>query len=78
MHIMALILVDYENVSSSRGLRGVEYLNAGDKLYVFYSECCAKLRTEELNYIKDSNCDFKVVNWLKRERTVLTFISPQQ
>lgn len=70
---MAVVLVDYENVSSSRGMRGVEYLNAGDKLYVFYSACCAKIRNEEVNYIKNSNCDFKVVKLVKKGKNGLDF-----
>ena len=41
---MATILVDYENVSTIDGLKGVEYLNENDTLIIFYSQCCEKIR----------------------------------
>lgn len=40
---MAAILVDYENVSTTDGLKGVEYLNENDTLIIFYSQCCEKM-----------------------------------
>ena len=43
---MAVVLVDYENVVAARGLKGVEYLNSGDKLFIFYSSCCKKIRAD--------------------------------
>ena len=43
---MATILVDYENVFTTDGLKGVEYLNEKDTLIVFYSQCCEKIRAE--------------------------------
>ena len=36
---VAAILVDYENVSATDGLKGVEYLNGNDTLIIFYSQC---------------------------------------
>ncbi len=39
---MATILIDYENVSATDGLKGVEYLNESDTLVIFYSQCCVK------------------------------------
>ena len=49
---MAAILVDYENVSASDGLEGVEYLNENDTLIVFYSQCCEKIRAEYIDFLR--------------------------
>lgn len=51
---MATILVDYENVSASDGLKGVEYLNETDTLIIFYSQCCEKIRAEYIGMIEQS------------------------
>ena len=40
---MATILVDYENVCTTDGLKGVEYLKETDTLVLFYSQCCEKI-----------------------------------
>lgn len=56
---MAVLLVDLENVNSSDGLRGVEYLSEGDTLYIFYSGCCGKMRTDQTDAIERSGCTFK-------------------
>ena len=49
---MATILVDYENVSTTDGLKGVEYLNEKDTLIIFYSQCCEKIRAEYIEMIE--------------------------
>ena len=41
---MAAILVDYENVNGSNGLKGADALCADDTLIIFYSNCCGKIR----------------------------------
>ena len=46
---MATILVDYENVSTTDGLKGVEYLSENDTLIIFYSQCCEKVRCMNLD-----------------------------
>ena len=48
---MAAILIDYENVSTTDGLKGVEYLQERDTLIIFYSQCCEKIRTEYIDMI---------------------------
>ena len=50
---MATILVDYENVSTTDGLKGVEYLNEKDTLIIFYSQCCEKIRAEYIEMIEE-------------------------
>ena len=53
---MAGILVDYENVNGSNGLKGADALCADDTLIIFYSNCCGKIRCDYLQDIKDSGC----------------------
>ena len=48
---LATILVDYENVSTTEGLKGAEYLNENDTLIIFYSQCCEKIRAEYMELI---------------------------
>lgn len=45
---MAALLIDYENVNATDGLKGVEYLNKKETLMIFYSQCCEKIRAEYL------------------------------
>ena len=47
---MATILVDYENVFASDGLKGVDALRKDDTLIVFYSDSCRKIR-QDLFYV---------------------------
>ena len=37
---MPTILVDYENVNGSNGLKGADVLCPDDTLIIFYSNCC--------------------------------------
>ena len=60
---MATILVDYENVHGSNGLKGAEVLREDDTLIVFFSESCRKIKREYMEYINDSKCKF--VSWAK-------------
>lgn len=39
---MATILVDYENVVGTNGLKGVDALQNDDVCIIFYSSCCGK------------------------------------
>ena len=41
-NVMATILVDYENVYASNGLKGVDALSVDDVLIIFYSDSCRK------------------------------------
>ena len=56
---VAAILVDYENVSATDGLKGVEYLNGNDTLIIFYSQCCEKIRAEYIDMIERRHCEFR-------------------
>ena len=48
---MPTILVDYENVSGSDGLKGVDVLSKNDTLIIFYSKQCEKIRCEYVQKI---------------------------
>lgn len=70
---MATILVDYENISTTDGLKGVEYLNENDTLIIFYSQCCEKIRAEYINMIEKSQCEFKTYKLVKAGKNALDF-----
>ena len=60
---MATILVDYENVSTTEGLKGAEYLNENDTLIIFYSQCCEKIRAEYIELIEQSQCQQSLISF---------------
>ena len=70
---MAAILIDYENVSASDGLKGVEYLNENDTLIIFYSQCCDKIRAEYIDMIEKSQCKFRTIKLAKTGKNALDF-----
>lgn len=70
---MAAILVDYENVSTTNGLKGVEYLNENDTLIIFYSQCCEKIRAEYIEQIEASQCEFKAYKLARSGKNALDF-----
>ena len=70
---MATILVDYENVSTTDGLKGVEYLNEKDTLIIFYSQCCEKIRAEYIDMIEKSQCEFKTYKLVRSGKNALDF-----
>lgn len=70
---MAAILVDYENVNGSNGLKGADALCTDDMLIIFYSNCCGKIRSDYLQEIKDSGCEFKVVKLKGTGKNALDF-----
>lgn len=70
---MAAILVDYENVNGSNGLKGADALCADDILIIFYSNCCGKIRYDYLQDIKDSGCEFRVVKLKGSGKNALDF-----
>lgn len=70
---MAAILVDYENVNGSNGLKGADALCANDTLIIFYSNCCGKIRYDYLQDIKDSGCEFKAVKLKGSGKNALDF-----
>ena len=70
---MASILVDYENVFSTDGLKGAEYLNEKDTLIIFYSQCCEKIRAEYIDMIEKSQCEFKTYKLARTGKNALDF-----
>lgn len=70
---MATILVDYENVSTTDGLKGVEYLSENDTLIIFYSQCCEKIRAEYIEMIEKSNCEFRTYKLARTGKNALDF-----
>ena len=70
---MATILVDYENVSTTNGLKGVEYLNENDTLIIFYSQCCEKIRAEYIEMIEKSQCEFRTYKLARTGKNALDF-----
>lgn len=70
---MATILVDYENVSATDGLKGVEYLNEKDTLIIFYSQCCEKIRAEYIAMIEQSQCKLKTYKLVRTGKNALDF-----
>lgn len=57
---MATVLVDYENVVASNGLKGVDVLREDDTLIIFYSNSCGKIRYDYMQSIRDSGCHFQI------------------
>lgn len=70
---MAAILVDYENVNGSNGLKGADVLCSDDMLVIFYSNCCSKIRADYLQEIRNSGCEFKVVKLKGTGKNALDF-----
>ena len=70
---MAIILVDYENVCNQNGLDGVQFLNTGDTLYIFYSVSCEKIRADYMEQIKASGCKFIVIKLVRKGKNGLDF-----
>ncbi len=70
---MATILVDYENVATTDGLKGAEYLHENDTLIIFYSQSCEKIRAEYIEMIERSQCEFKAYKLVKTGKNALDF-----
>lgn len=70
---MAVILVDYENVSMKDGLKGIEYLNVKDRLIIFYSQCCPKIRRDCMEAILSAGCFFQVYMLKRTGKNALDF-----
>lgn len=71
--MMAAILVDYENVNGSNGLRGVDALSEDDVLIIFYSGCCEKIRYDYMQEIRESGCEFRVIKLKGSGKNALDF-----
>lgn len=70
---MAAILVDYENVFLTDGLKGAEYLTEKDTLLIFYSKCCEKIRAEYIEVIEQSKCTFRTCKLARVGKNALDF-----
>lgn len=70
---MATILVDYENVYPTDGLRGTQYLTRNDVLYLFYSQCCGQIKAKYMEDIKKSGCCFQIYKLAKSGKNALDF-----
>lgn len=70
---MATILVDYENVQGTKGLKGVEFLNENDHLIIFYSISCMKIPAEYMNQIKECGCNFSIYKLKRPNKNALDF-----
>lgn len=70
---MPTVLVDYENVKGSNGLKGADALNAGDTLIIFYSNCCGKIRYDSMQEIRNSGCEFRGVKLKTAGKNALDF-----
>ena len=70
---MATILVDYENVNGSKGMKGVEYLTNEDILTIFYSDSCPNIPVEYMNPIIESGCSFMIYKLKRTGKNALDF-----
>lgn len=70
---MATILVDYENVNGTNGLKGADALSPEDTLMIFYSNCCGKIRYDYMQDIKESGCEFHIVKLKGAGKNALDF-----
>ena len=70
---MPTILVDYENVNGSNGLNGADALHSEDTLIIFYSGCCAKIRYDFMQEIRESGCEFRIVKLKDTGKNALDF-----
>lgn len=70
---MPTILVDYENVNGSNGLKGVDVLDKDDTLIIFYSGSCSKIRYDYMQQIKQSGCEFRIIKLKGKGKNALDF-----
>ena len=70
---MATVLVDYENVSGSKGLDGIKYLTDKDTLKIFYSSSCMNISAEYMEEIIVSNCHFDIYKLKRPSKNALDF-----
>lgn len=70
---MPTILVDYENVNGSNGLKGADILRPDDTLIIFYSSCCGKIRYDYMEQIRNSGCEFRIIKLKGTGKNALDF-----
>ena len=70
--IVMYFLIDFENVKNN-GMRGTEYLEAGDDVTIFYSEAAKSCERRYLDMIEDSGCGFDVCRLVNTGKNGLDF-----
>lgn len=70
---MAVLLMDYENIQSSRGMQGFQYIGTEDKIYLFYSTACPNIRNEYIEHIYQVGCEFIIIKLQKARKNALDF-----
>lgn len=70
---MATFMIDYENVNATNGLKGAEYLEPGDSVYLFYSQYCGKIKAEYMEEITKSSCQFHICRLKNTGKNALDF-----
>ena len=66
-------MLDYENIQSSRGMQGFNYLMRGDKIYLFYSISCSNIRHEYIEHINREGCEFHIIKLKQSRKNALDF-----
>ena len=67
-----IFLIDYEN-TDERGLNGIQYIEGGDQVFLFYSKSCPKIRRKYLESLEASGCRFEAVRLLRTGKNGLDF-----
>ncbi len=67
-----LFLIDYENVGNA-GMKGCDYLDAGDHIIVFYSDARKHVEQRTLENITVSGCVFEICKLGKVGKNALDF-----
>lgn len=67
-----LFLIDYENVGNI-GMKGHEYLDAGDYVVLFYSEAKKNMERRALEDITSSGCRLEIYKLCKTGKNALDF-----
>lgn len=69
---MIHFMVDFENVRNN-GLQGAEYLQANDKVTIFYSACCLQVENGRMQQILNSGCEFDIRRLQNTGKNALDF-----
>lgn len=67
-----LFLIDYENVGNA-GMRGCEYLDAGDHVIIFYSDARKHVERRVVEAISSCGCIFEVCKLCQTGKNALDF-----
>ncbi len=67
-----LFLIDYENVGNA-GMKGCEYLDAGDHVIIFYSDARKNVERRVMETISSCGCVFQVCKLCQAGKNALDF-----